>query len=271
MANKKSAVKSNANTANPATNLRVFVKLSVDVAEGEKCSPQSMFNHQPQNAAVSFPATVATVAKMVEVGKIKGEVDGDKYVVTIDSCATLGEVFSAAREFQVSRPATVETAKEAIATAEQAIAFAASNNSGLNLDEAKAKLEAAKSQLKDIVFKKRGSEEKSATADFRPVVNLAYEAANTAKGAVVEHLKVRAAGLAKETDTMSEFSEVLGNLPSDLDQARKSLVEFIKAARQLRTPPVRSTTTAKPRNNGGHLRERVGTSMGRTGGYTGRR
>lgn len=267
MANKKSAVKS---TANPAANLRVFVKLSVDVAEGEKCSPQSMFNHQPQSNTVSFPATVATVAKMVEAGKLKGEIDGDKYVVTIDTCATLGEVFTVAREFQASRPATVETAKEAIVFAENAITFARTNNSGLDLTEAETKLASAKSQLKDIVFG-RGSEEKSATADFRPVVEAAYDAANTAKTLVVEHLKVRAAGLAKETDTLSELSQVLSDLPTDLDGARKALVAFVKNARQLRTPPARPVN-AKPRNNGGHLTERVGTGiLGRTGGYSGRR
>lgn len=260
MANKKSAVKSNVNQ-DPTVNLKVYVKLSPEA--------QVVFNHQRRDQAVSFPAVVATVATMIKGGDsgFTGEQEDDKYIVVL-SQDQLAEVFTAAREFQASRPATVETAKEAIVFAENAITFAKTNNSGLDLTEAETKLASAKAELKEKVF---GKEKSSSGVDFKSVMEAAYDAANTAKMLVCKHLMVRAASLAKETDTIGELAQVVNDLPNDLDQARKSLVEFIKAARMLRTPPARPANVAKPRNNDGHLRERVGTSFGRTGGYSGRR
>ncbi len=239
---------------NPAVNLKVYVKLDPEA--------QVMFNHQRRDQAVSFPAVVATVATMIKGGSdITGAQEDDKYVVTLDA-GQLAEVFAEAREYQATLPATVEIAKQAISTADQAIEFARKNNSGLDLSQAEAKLSTAQAMLKRLVFGKKSD-------DFREVVETAHDAANTAKQAVVDLLKVKAAGLAKETDTLDELSLVLSDLPSDLDQARKALVEFVKTARTLRVP-ARPANTNKP--NDGHLRERVGTGVfGRTGGYTGRK
>lgn len=244
-----------ATTVNVVVNRKVFVKLDE--------AAQVMFNHQRQPNVVSFPAVVATTANMLKTGTLT--VPADRIEVKEDVCQVvlsavdLELVFKAAHEYNTSRPATVETAKQAITYAENAIEFAASNNSGLNLDEAEAKLADAKSQLKAIVF--GHGEEK---ADFGQIVNLAYEAATMAKQAVVGMLKVKAAGIAKETDTLDEFADVLDGLPEDLDAARKSLVEFIKKARQLRPSP-RPTTRLAAHTTAAPLRERIGTSLGRIG------
>lgn len=254
------AKKKTTTNPDPTVNLKVFVRLDE--------AAQALFNHQRGPNVVSFPAIVATVAKMTKSGKLTGATEDDKYVIVLTS-EQLTEVFAEAKAYQASlpqRPASVQDSKQAIAYAEQAIAFAKANNSGLDLSQAEAKLSSAKAQLVDAVFK-TGSEEKSTTTDFHPVVEMAYDAANTTKVAMVENLKVRAAGLAKETNTLDRFAAILSNLPTDMDNARKELVNFIKKARQLRTPPARTTV---PKHSD-RLAERVGTSLGHTGGYTGRR
>ena len=246
------AKKTTANV-NPAVNKRVFVTLDSDA--------QSLFNHQRRDQAVTFPAIVATVAKAVKDGKIaNGTVYDDKYIVVL-TASQLAEVFTMARAYQATLPVDVDAAKQAVSYAEAAIGFAKANNSGLDLSEAEDKLAEAKTALKSLVFKK------SAGADFRPIVDLANEATTTAKTAVVEHLTQRANALAKETDTQSQLEQVLADLPTDLDQARKALVEFIKQARTLRMPERKKPAT----NRNGHLTERVGTTLGRTGGFSNRR
>lgn len=251
---KKTTAKSNVNQ-DPTVNLKVYVKLSPEA--------QEVFNHQRRDQAVSFPAVVATTAKMAKDSGngIVGVIEDDKYVVTLD-VDQLTTVFEAAREYQKDRPADISAAKAAVVYAENAISFARSNNSGIDLSEAELRLNSARTELKRLVFSKESN-------DFRPVVEMADLATTTAKTAVVEHLKVRAAGLAKETGTLEEFADVLDNLSEDLDQARKNLVGYIKDARELRMPPARPTTTSKPSD--GRLREKVGTSLGRTGGYSGGR
>jgi len=244
-----------ANTnVNPAINRKVRITL-VPAA-------QEMFNHQPFGDAVSFDATVASTASAMKDGRLV--VPADRIQVSDDVCNVtltvddLRVVFQAAREYRASRPVTIEDAKTAVEVAERAIDFAASNNSGIGLSTQEKDLADTKTKLRKMVF---GTPTESA---IREIVDQAYEVARATKQAVVDFLKTKASALAAETACEEEFEQVLADMPTDLDAARKSLVDFIKKARTLR--PSRATKPAATNHGASHpLRERIGTSLGRIG------
>ena len=256
--------KSNANQASVPT--RVGIAL-IDGA-------QEVYNHRKGGADI-FGALVASAVKRLNGGEqlsvIIGELKNRKTnemeparIVQVDP-DLLAVLTKDVEEYQAGRSVSPYEVAEATERAEADLAFAKANNSGIDLTAAEAKLEESKTEFRRIVFES-GSSDK--IGDCRSAMNLAVEASRIAKQAVVDFLKPQCASLSKETHTEDKYQKVLDNLTGDLDLDRKALVEFKKRARLFRAS-ARPANNTKP--NDGHLTERVGTSFGRTGGYSGRR
>lgn len=241
----------------PAVNRRVNVTL-------DKQS-QEMFNAQSFGREfVSFKAIVATTANLMKSGGLV--IPTDRIRIEDDVCnvtlvlTDLELVFRAAREYEANRTHAVEDVRVAIGAAESTIEFAKANNDGLCLSTQEEELNSLRAQLKKLAF---GTPTESA---IRSTMDEAYTLVMMVKNITVDFLKAKAAAVSQETGCEEELAQVLADLPKNPDNARKSLVEFIRSARA--TQPIhRGGGFAKPaaHTTAAPLRERIGTSLGRIG------